>query len=123
MVIFVFKEIQYTDGSKDPISVRVGAGVYIPDFNVRVWKQLTDYMSVYTAELMAMIIGLRWVEEVKPLRVMICSDSAAVLSSEKTGRSDRGDLFVEMTELLMGLERMGVGFPPMWVWKVMRRLM
>ena len=40
--------------------------------------------------------------------MVICSDSAAVLSSVKTGRSDRGDLCMEMMELLMGLERMGV---------------
>jgi hypothetical protein len=45
----------------------VGAGLYTPDFNVRLCKRLTDYVSVYAAELMAMIIDLRWVEEVKPL--------------------------------------------------------
>jgi hypothetical protein len=28
-----------TDGSNDPVSGRVGAGVYIPDFNVRVCKR------------------------------------------------------------------------------------
>ena len=26
----------YRDGSNDPVSFRVGVGVYIPDFNVRV---------------------------------------------------------------------------------------
>ena len=76
----------------------------IPDFKVRVCKRFADCTSVYVAELMAMIIGLRWVEEVKPLRVVVCSDWAAALSSVKTGRSDRGDWFVEMMVLLMGLE-------------------
>jgi hypothetical protein len=47
----------YTDGSKDPVSGRVGAGVYIPDF---VCKRLNDNVSVYAAELMAMIIDFRW---------------------------------------------------------------
>jgi ribonuclease HI len=81
----------YTDGSEDPVSgtVEWGAGVNIPEFNVRVCKQLTDYVSEYVDKLMAMILGMRWVEEVKPLRVVICSDSDAVLSSVKTGRSDR----------------------------------
>ena len=59
---------------------------------------------MYAAVLAAMIIGLRWVEVVKPLRVVIRSDLAAVLSSVKTGRSDRGVLFVDMMVLLMGLE-------------------
>jgi ribonuclease HI len=103
-----FQNALYTDGSKDPVSVRVGAGVYIPDFNVRVSKQLTDYVSLYAAELTTKIIGFRWVEEVKPLRVGICSDSAAVLSSVKTGRSDRGDLFMEMMVMFIGLEGMGM---------------
>jgi ribonuclease HI len=58
---------------------------------------------------MAVIIGLRWVEEV------ICSDSASVLSSVKKGWSDRGDLFVEMMVLLMGVERMGVVVSFCWV--------
>lgn len=31
-----------TDGSKDPGSGRVGAGVYIPGFNVGVCKRVTD---------------------------------------------------------------------------------
>ena len=47
--------------------------------------------------------------------MVICSDSAAVLSSVKAGRSDRGDLFVEMIVLLMGLERMGVVVSFCWV--------
>jgi hypothetical protein len=47
--------------------VGYGAGVYTPDFNIRVCKRLTDYVSVYAAELMDMIIGLRWVEKGKPL--------------------------------------------------------
>ena len=45
--------------------VGYGAGVYIPDFNVRVCKRLTDYVSVYAAELMRLIIGLKLVEEMK----------------------------------------------------------
>jgi ribonuclease HI len=53
--------------------------VCIPELNVRVCKRLNDY----AAEFMAMIIGLKSVEEVKPLRVVIYSDSAAVLSSVK----------------------------------------
>jgi ribonuclease HI len=48
---------------------------YLDHRYVGACKQLTDYVSVYADELMAMIIGLRWVEEVKPLRVVICSDS------------------------------------------------
>ena len=34
---------------------------------------------------------------------MISSDSAAVLSNVTMGRSDRGDLFLEMMVLLMGV--------------------
>ncbi len=55
----------YTDGSKDEEN-RVGIGIYIPTLNVSIGKRLPDQLSVYTAEMMAIIIGLQWVEEVKP---------------------------------------------------------
>ncbi|XP_052446090.1 uncharacterized protein LOC127987735 [Carassius gibelio] len=41
----------FTDGSKEPISQKVGLGVYIPQFKKQISLRLTDEMSVYTAEL------------------------------------------------------------------------
>ena len=63
-----FLEI-YTDGSKDE-SDKVGTGVYIPDKHIRIGKRIPDKLSVYTAEMMAVIMGLQWVEKAKPVKVV-----------------------------------------------------
>ncbi len=56
----------FTDGSKDPISGRTAAAVFIPKFQTSIKKRITDQISVYTAELIAMVVALQWVEDVKP---------------------------------------------------------
>ena len=54
----------FTDGSKDQ-NDHVGAGVYIPKFKMYIGKRIPDKLSVYTAEMMAVIFGLQWVEETR----------------------------------------------------------
>ncbi len=54
----------FTDGSKDPISGTTAAAVFIPKFQTRIKKRITDHVSVYTAALIAMVVALQWVEDV-----------------------------------------------------------
>ncbi len=70
----------YTDGSKNK-QESVGIGIHIPEFKIDISKRITDQLSVYTAELEPVIIALQWVEEVKPDRVTVCTDSLAVMKS------------------------------------------
>ncbi len=86
----------YTDGSTDPIELKVGIGVYIPRFRTEKSLTLSDKLSVYSTELTAIIIGLQWVEQIKPNRIVICSDSSSALKSIKSTKADREDLLVEM---------------------------
>ena len=67
----------YTDGSKDPRTGRTGSAFVVQECGVAVRKRITDHLAVYTVEL---LLALQWVEEVKPDRVVICSDSCAMLS-------------------------------------------
>jgi hypothetical protein len=97
----------YTDGSKDEED-KVGIGIYIPTMNVSIGKRLPDQASVYTAEMMAIIVGLQWVEEVKPDRVVCCVDSAAALYSIQNMKSDREDLMLEIQQSLFRLQRLGI---------------
>ncbi len=83
----------YTDGSKDEEN-RVGIGIYIPTLNASIVKRLPDQLSVYTAEVMAIIVGLQWVEEVKPDRVVCCVDSVAALYCIQNMKSNREDLML-----------------------------
>jgi len=48
----------YTDGSRDPASKNVGFGFYVPHFHVRQSYKLPDGLSIFTAELVAIIADL-----------------------------------------------------------------
>lgn len=49
----------YTDGSKESRSGITGIGVYIPEFKISITKRLTSKLSIYTVEMVTIIIGLR----------------------------------------------------------------
>lgn len=40
---------------------------------------LTDKMSIFLAEIIAIMFGLHWIEQLQPLKTVICSDSVAAL--------------------------------------------
>ena len=56
----------YTDGSKDQRTGRTGSAFVVQECGVEVRKLVTDHLAVYTAELMAILLALQWVEDVKP---------------------------------------------------------
>jgi ribonuclease HI len=67
----------------------------VQECGVVVRKHSTDIL----AELMAILLAFQWVEEVKPDRVVICSDSCAVLMSIQSFRScRRQDLLYEVLQ-------------------------
>ncbi|XP_016419840.1 uncharacterized protein LOC107749259 [Sinocyclocheilus rhinocerous] len=106
----------YTDGSKDPKTGRAAAAVVIPEFNVECGKRITDDISVYACEMMAMIIALQWVEEVRPERVVIASDSCAALMSLKCCNSrSREDLLYEILQSLFRIHQIHLSVRFVWV--------
>lgn len=48
----------FTDGSKDPNTGKTGAAVYIPHFQKSILKRTSDHLSVYTVELLAILLAL-----------------------------------------------------------------
>jgi len=88
----------YTDTTKNKQEC-VGAGIHIPDFKINLSKKLTDRLSVYTAEIVAVIIALQWVEEVRPDRVV---------KSIQSMISVREDLLIELYHSLLRLHRGGI---------------
>ncbi len=70
--------------------------IHIPEFKIDISKRISDQLSVYTAEIVAVIIALKWVEEVKPDRVIVCTDSLAVIKSIQSKTSVREDLMIEL---------------------------
>ncbi len=61
----------YTDGSKDPESGFTAAAVYIPQFKVKISQSISDQISVFTTEIIAIFPALQWIEEVQPIRSVI----------------------------------------------------
>ena len=105
----------FTDGSKNPEDGHVGIGVFIPEFKVHISKRISDRLSVFTAEIVAIIFALQWVEEIKPERVVICSDSSAALQSLHSKQTERDDLILEIFMMLLRIERNGTSLQFCWV--------
>ena len=79
-------------------------------------KRITDHLAVYTAEMMAILLTLQWVEEVKPERVVICSDLCAVLMSLQCFRSrSRQDLLYVVLQTHGRIRQMGIQIRFTWV--------
>ncbi len=117
-----------TDGSKEPESGRTAAAVYIPTFKIKMAKRLSDHLSVFITELLAIILALQWVEEIQQERTEICSDSMGALTSLLSGKSEaRQDLVFEVLLNLFRIRqlRIEVHFlwvpAHMWVWMEMRK--
>lgn len=52
----------FPDGSKDFESGRIGAAFFIPHLEIAVKRRLTDHLSVFTTELIAIQLVLQWAE-------------------------------------------------------------
>lgn len=77
----------FTDGSKDPDSGITSAVVFISQFKVRVMERTSNYISVFTSELIAIALALQWVEEVQPIRSVTCTDFLSALHCLLSGTS------------------------------------
>lgn len=82
---------------------------------MQICRRLTDELSVYSVELLVIIVVLQWVEDVQPVRIIVSSDSLSVLNSLSSGKSIRSDLLLEVLMLLWRIERMGLVVRFCWV--------
>lgn len=78
----------FTDGSKDPPTGYTTAAVYIANLQVYIQKMIIYHVSVFTTELIAILLAIQWVEKAKPKRIVVCSDSPSALSSLGSGESN-----------------------------------
>lgn len=90
----------FTDGSKCPNSGKVAAAVVIPTESYTFVERLTDKLSIYTAELLAIKKSLCWIIANKPPKSIILSDSLSSLVSLKSKKSQsRPDILRSIIEL------------------------
>ena len=96
----------YTDGSKS-VDGRVSSAFTVPELKVKVNTRITDDLTVYTSELVAIKLALEWIIQVNddllpPGRdVVIYSDSLSSLMSLETGSSSsRPNLVQDILNLI-----------------------
>lgn len=94
----------FTDGSKDPKTGYAGAAVYIPMNDSYIKKRVSNHLSVYATELLAILMALQWTEEKRMNIIVIASDSYSALESIKSGRSSfRMDIINEIFHKLYNI--------------------
>jgi len=70
---------------------------------------------IFQKDMTAIITALRWVEETKPLRTVICIDSLAILQSCITDNAICEDLVLEVKHLLLNCISLGLVFHFRWI--------
>jgi ribonuclease HI len=88
---------------------KIGVSFIVPEFHITVGKRTSNNISVYTREMLAILFAMQWVEEIRPLRVIICSDSSSSLISLQIKHSDsRPDILIEIQQTLYRIQMMDI---------------
>uniref|UniRef100_A0A8C2HUK7 Uncharacterized protein n=1 Tax=Cyprinus carpio TaxID=7962 RepID=A0A8C2HUK7_CYPCA len=105
----------YTDASKN-IDNRIGVAFIVPEFQLAIRKRISDELSVYTGEMIAILLAIQWIEEIRPLKSVVCSDSSSSLASIQYSHSEsRPDILIEIQQTLYRIQMMGLTVNFLWV--------
>ncbi len=106
----------FTDGAKQPETEVTGFGVSVPEKGIGINRRTSDKLGVYTVEMVAVLVALRWVEETCQDKVLICSDSSSVLASLRSFQSSsRQDVLYELLQSVTRIANQGGQVKFMWV--------
>ena len=61
-----------------------GFGVVVPSKRIEFNRRTSDNLSVYTVEMLGVLVALKWVESSTVEKIVICTDSASVLASMRS---------------------------------------
>lgn len=104
----------YTDGSVNPESSRVGCCFVVPAFRYSKGFRLSDGVTIFSAELLAILFALEWVDEVKPMDICIFSDCYSAISIIASFDSDN-KIVCDICMLLRALSDQGIGVSIVWI--------
>lgn len=77
----------------------VGSAFVVPKIKVGKKSRISDCLSVYTGEMFAIIMAMRWISKVKISKAIVCSDSSAVLISLNEQKSEtRQEMIIEIMQ-------------------------
>ena len=91
----------FTDGSRTE-DKKVSSAFYVPSQNLLQSYRLTDKNSIYTAELVAILKSVQWIENAQPGKYVIFSDSLSSLVAldSQYSSSSRPNLLLEICSVL-----------------------
>ena len=99
----------YTDGSKNESTSEVGCAFAIPQYHITRKFKLNGQLSIFSAELTAIIEALKWVNAEKPDRVVILTDSLSSIRAIRSGNSNsRPDLLIQINQLVDSIIRANI---------------
>ena len=78
----------FTDGSKNESTSEVGCAFAIPEFQLTRKFKLNGQLSIFSAELTAIIEALKWVNTARPDKVVILTDSLSSIRSIRSGNNN-----------------------------------
>ncbi len=88
----------------------------VPARGIEVNRRTSNNLAVYTVEMVAILVALRWVEKTEIVKVVICSDSAAVLVSLISFHSkSRQDILYEILYSVTRITNQGGQVTFLWV--------
>ena len=104
----------YTDGSRDPLNGNATASFYIPGMKIVQGKRMQDFTSSYRAELAAIVLALRWLDEANVYnKVVVLSDSLSALQAIKENKEE--NFVKEIIVLTTGLKYRGILICLEWI--------
>lgn len=104
----------YTDGSKTPTG-DTGAAFVVPELRISKGFRLPDHVSVFTCELTAILMALFWVEDFRPNRATIFTDSLSSLQAMiNVGRHSKKLIF-EILRMCTLLYNSGTAINFIWI--------
>ena len=105
----------YTDASKDSSRHRTAGAFWIPDFSIAQVFRLDDNLSVFAAELVAILQALKWVDINNHEAVILTDSLSAVQALESGLNGSRDDIVFEILNLDTSLNSKYIACDIVWV--------
>ncbi|MCG8034496.1 MAG: reverse transcriptase-like protein [Candidatus Thiodiazotropha taylori] len=106
----------FTDGSKDNDKQATGCAFTVPELNFSQKFKLDKHLTVYTAELIAILKALEWIQNQKPESVVILTDSLSSIQSINSGSSNtRQDILQNILLQIHKILKLGINLNIDWI--------
>lgn len=106
----------FTDASKDPQNGQVGIAYVIPRLKMAKGERISDHVSVFTGELLAIMVVMIKIKEMGLNKTLICSDSSSALMCLEAQKSEtRQDIVLEILQILFMMQQTDKKVQFLWV--------